>query len=96
MPCLIVAIALVTPRLALALLWIFSTYIHRAYDSMLWPFLGFFVMPFTTLSYAAAINSNGSVSGLWLGVVLFAALVDLGVVGGSGNQARRRKRRRRD
>jgi uncharacterized membrane protein len=56
---------------------------------MLWPVLGFFFMPLTTLAYAWAINANGSVAGGYFVVVLLAALVDLGVLGGS-SQSRRR------
>ena len=45
----------------------------------------------TTLAYAWAINSRGSVSGVYLVVVVVAVLMDLGVIGGS---ASRRKFRR--
>ena len=89
MPCLLVLFALITPRLVLLLIAIFSTYLSRAYQSALWPVLGFFFMPLTTLAYAWAINSNGSVNGVYFFVVLIAALVDLGSLGG-GSRARRR------
>jgi hypothetical protein len=69
---------------------VFSDYIGRAYESVLWPFLGFLFLPLTTLAYAWAINSRGSVEGLQLVVVIIAVLIDLGLVGGS---AARRKRR---
>jgi len=47
-------------------------------------------MPLTTLAYAWAINSNGAVNGGYFAVVLLAALIDLGVIGGS-SQSRGRK-----
>jgi hypothetical protein len=57
---------------------------------MLWPLLGFFFMPLTTLAYAWAINSGGSVQGLYLVVVVLAVLMDLGLLG-SGEASRRRR-----
>lgn len=88
MPCLIALLALMAPRLVIILLAIFSTYLSSAYQTVLWPVLGFFFMPFTTLAYAWAINSNGSVSGFHLVVVVLAVLVDLGSVGGGASQHR--------
>jgi hypothetical protein len=94
MPCLIGLIALLAPRLVIVLMWIFGNgYFGRAYQSRLWPLLGFLFMPLTTLAYAFAINSNGSVNGGYLALVIIAVLVDLGLLG--GNEAGRRKRRRR-
>ena len=90
MGCLIGCLALVTPRIALALIFIFSTYLGRAYDTALWPVLGFFFMPLTTIAYAWAVNTNGTVTGVYLAVVVIAVLLDLGLVGGSGASARRR------
>ena len=89
MPCLIGCLALVTPRFAIVLVVIFSDYIGHAYATNFWPFLGFLFMPMTTLSYAWAINSNGSVSGVYLVVVVVGVLFDLGILGGSGASARR-------
>jgi hypothetical protein len=90
MTCLIGCLALGTPRLALVLVVVFSDYIGRAYDTMIWPLLGFFVMPLTTLAYAWAINTRGAVDGMHLVVVIVAALLDLGLIGGSGRAARGR------
>ena len=47
-------------------------------------------MPLTTLAYAWAINTRGSVAGLHLAVVVLAVLVDLGLVGGGAASRRRR------
>jgi hypothetical protein len=94
MPCLLGLLALFVPRLVLFLIWLFSDYLGRAYDTVLWPLLGFLFMPLTTLAYAWAMNSNNrSVSGLYLIVVVLAVLVDLGMLG--GGEAQRRKRSRR-
>ena len=79
------------PRFALALVFIFSNYLGRAYETMLWPLLGFFFMPLTTMAYAWAVNTHGTVTGVYLVVVVIAVLIDLGLVGGSGASARRRR-----
>ena len=71
------------PRFAILLVVIFSDYVGRAYETTIWPLLGFLFMPLTTLAYAWAINSNGSVEGLPLVVVVVAVLIDLGLIGGS-------------
>jgi hypothetical protein len=92
MHCLIGCLALITPRLAIVLVVIFSDFIGRAYQTMIWPLLGFFFMPLTTLAYAWAINANGSVAGVYLVVVVLAVLMDLGLIGG-GEAARRRRPR---
>jgi hypothetical protein len=86
MPCLLALLALLAPRLVIILLAIFSNYLSSAYQTILWPILGFFFMPFTTLAYAWAMNSNGSVSGFYLVVVVIAVLIDLGSVGGGYSQ----------
>ena len=90
MPCLVGCLALVAPRLAIVLVVVFSNYIGRAYETTLWPLLGFFVLPLTTLAYAWAINTNGSVTGGYLVVVVLAVLLDLGLLGGSERARRKR------
>lgn len=94
MPCLVALLALSMPRLAIILVVFFSDYIGAAFNSNLWPFLGFFFMPVTTLAYAYAINSAGSVTGFHLAVVVIAVLIDLGMIGGSSQASRRRDRKK--
>ncbi len=94
MPCLIALLALITPRIAILIVVFFSDYIGAAFNSNLWPFLGFFFMPLTTLAYAFAINSSGGVTGYYLLAVIISVLIDLGLLGGSSRASRRRKRRR--
>jgi len=90
MGCLFGCVALLFPRLVLFLIFLFSSYLGRAFETNFWPFLGFFFMPFTTLAYAWAINSNGTVSGIYLVVVVIAVLMDLGVTGNGAREGRRR------
>ena len=92
MPCLVGCLALATPRFAILLVVLFSDYIGRAYETTLVPLLGFLFMPLTTLAYAWAINSRGSVEGFQLAVVILAVLIDLGLVGGSASRRYRTRR----
>ena len=90
MPFMVGCLALMAPRFAIVLVVVFSDYIGRAYETVLWPVLGFLFLPLTTLAYAWAINSRGSVEGLQLVVVIIAVLIDLGVIGGSAAHRKRR------
>ena len=91
MPCLVGILAFFFPRLAIVAVVIFSDYLGAAYQTVLWPLLGFLFMPLTTLAYAWAINANGSVSGGYLVIVILTVLMDLGILGGgaSNRQVRR-------
>ena len=80
-------------RLALALVFLFSNFLGRGYETTLWPALGFLFAPLTTLAYAAAINWNGQVTGAYFVMVLVAALMDLGSAGGGGRAAHRHRHR---
>ncbi len=79
MGCFVALLALLSPRLALFVLWIFSDVLSRAFDDWIVPLLGFFLLPWTTLAYAAfwSISSNGVLGFEWFFVVL-AFLIDLG------------------
>jgi hypothetical protein len=89
MPVVVGCLALMAPRFAIVLVVLFSDYIGQAYQTLIWPFLGFVFMPLTTLAYAWAINSRGSVEGFQLVVVVIAVLMDLGLIGGSAASRRR-------
>ena len=80
MGCLLALVALISPRFALILIWLFSDSLSRAMDGWLLPFLGFFLLPWTTLSYVAFWDwgSGREVTGFeWFFVVL-AFLLDVG------------------
>jgi hypothetical protein len=89
MPCLVGCLALIAPRLAIVLVVIFSDYVGEAYRSVIWPLLGFLLMPLTTLAYAWAWHAGGgSISGIGLIVVVIAVLFDLGIIGGNASHER--------
>ena len=94
MPCLLALLALVFPRLVIVLVVIFSDYLGDAYETTVWPLLGFFFLPLTTLAYAFGYHeNNGSISGFYLVLVIVAVLIDLGMIGGGGKASRWRRKK---
>lgn len=89
MPCLFALLAYLAPRFAIVLLVLFSDYLGTAYETRIVPFLGFLFLPLTTLAYAWARHSHGSVEGLALAVVLLALLMDLGIIGRTARKRRK-------
>jgi hypothetical protein len=89
--CLIFLISLITPRLVIIGMWLFGDYLHQAYQTVLWPVLGFLFAPLTTLAYAFGQNHGGEIGGLYLVLLVLAVLVDLGLLGSGGAEARRRR-----
>jgi uncharacterized oligopeptide transporter (OPT) family protein len=81
MPCLFLIVILLFPRVALALLFLFTHYLDRAYHSILLLILGFLFLPFTTLVYAWMVNSHLPVAGINLLWLLLAVMADLGSMG---------------
>ena len=78
MPCLALVFALISPRLAIVAVWLFSDLLSRAYDSFLVPFLGFFLLPWTTLAYVLMWDAGtNTVRGIEWSVVVLAFLADL-------------------
>lgn len=72
MGCLVVLLALISPRLALFFVWLFSDLLSRAFDAWYIPLLGFFLLPWTTLAYAVMWSSSDQVEGFeWFIVILF-------------------------
>jgi hypothetical protein len=90
MPCLVALFALISPRLALFFVWILSDWLD-AYDSWVVPVIGFFLLPWATLAYAAmwALGTGHVVHGFEWFIVILAFVVDLGSYAG-GDRARSR------
>jgi hypothetical protein len=90
MGCLFVLIAVLSPRLAVLLMWIFTPWVDRAYSTAFWPILGIVFLPLTTLMYVIAWNTNGrGVDGWEWILVIFGVVADLSSYSG-GAYGRRR------
>jgi hypothetical protein len=95
MGCFIVLFALLSPRLALFFVWIFSDTLSHAFDSWIVPLLGFFLLPWTTLAYAAFWDwgAGHHVTGFEWFFVILAFLIDISsYVRGSQERAARESR----
>jgi hypothetical protein len=86
--CFVVLFALISPRLALFFVWLFSDWLSRAFDGWAIPVLGFFLLPWATLAYAAMyVNGTNEVSGFEWFIVILAFLADISSYG-SGSRYR--------
>ena len=85
MGCFVALFALISPRLALFVIFLFSDLLSRAFDGWFLPLLGFFILPWTTLAYAVMWDvGTGEVAGFEWFVVILAFVVDLGSYASSG------------
>jgi hypothetical protein len=81
--CLVVLVALLSPRLALALTWIFTPWVDRAFGPIIWPILGILFVPLATLVYVILWNTGGRGVHSWEWIlVIFALLGDAASWGG--------------
>ena len=87
--CLVALISLLSPRLALFILWIFGDLLSRAFSSWVIPLLGFFFLPLTTITYAWIVNSHRPVEGIYVILIIVAVIID---AGGWGHAEYRRRR----
>ncbi len=88
MPCLLLIVVLGFPRVVLALMFFFSTYLERAYHGILLPVLGFIFLPLTTLAYAWMVNNGRPLEGINLLILIVAVLIDAGSIGGGASRRR--------
>ncbi len=90
MGCLIAVVALAVPRVLIVFAFLLTDWFGRAFQTSVWPILGFAFMPYTTLAYLAAmLNNNHTLSGGWLVLLVVAIVVDAGHWGGGATYRRR-------
>ena len=77
MCCLVAALLALGPRAAILIWWLIEPRRWDAtFDTFIWPFLGFFLAPWTTLMYVAVFPAGiDGFDYLWLGI---GVLIDLG------------------
>jgi hypothetical protein len=90
MPCLLLILFVLFPRIALLLLFFFTHYLSRAYHGFLLPLLGFIFLPLTTLAYAWMVNNGQSTTGINLIILIIAVVIDVGGLGGGAYHRRTR------
>ncbi len=85
MPFLLVIVALIAPRLVLFLMWFLTTTWPRGmFHTLLWPILGFILLPTTLLCYIVVQHWFGGHWTLWpMVAIVIALLIDLSPARGS-------------
>lgn len=89
MPCLLLIVVVAFPRVVLALMFLFTNYLQRAYHGMIVPLLGFIFLPLTTIVYSWLVNNHMPMEGLNLFLLIAAALIDAGGLSGGAWHRRR-------
>ena len=89
MPCLLALLAVAFPRLAIVLLWFFTSFFASFHRDILIPVLGFLFLPLTLITYTYMQNTHAGMGTTQLVILFIAVLFDLGLVGG-GSLGRRR------
>jgi hypothetical protein len=83
MSCLLALLAVAFPRIAIVLLWFFTTFFNGVYHGLIIPVLGFLFLPLTLIVYAYILKTTpGHLSTGQLVCIFIAVVVDLGLVGG--------------
>ena len=77
MGCFMALFALISPRLALFFILVFSDWVGQAFDGWVLPVLGFFLLPWTTLAYIVMWQITPGVNGFEWFIVILAFFVDL-------------------
>jgi hypothetical protein len=86
-------LALISPRLALGLLWIFTGQVDQAFESNWVPVVGFVFFPWTTFVYAIVWTAGDVSSGGWV-LVALALLADVSSWAAKAHTARSQQRSR--
>ncbi len=88
MPCLIALFALISPRLAIALLFLFTERMTIAFTSGWLGIFGFLFLPWTTLAWTLCYAPIIGVGGFGYLVVLFGFFLDISSYASSRNLKR--------
>ena len=88
MPCLIAVLIVAFPRVAILLLYFFSTFFSGVYNSILLPLLGFIFLPVTLIAYTWLSNRGPFDDTTRLIILVVAVLLDLGTSGGAHRSRR--------
>jgi hypothetical protein len=88
MPCCLIIAVLAFPRVVLVCMFLLSNYLERAYHGLILPILGFIFLPLTTIAYAWLMNTHRPLQGVNLLILIVAAVVDAGGIGGGAFRRR--------
>jgi hypothetical protein len=90
MPCLLALLAVFFPRIAVVLLWLFTSFFNNVYQGVVIPILGFLFLPLTLIVYTYLLKTHtGPMTTQGMVFLFIAVILDLGLVGGSRLSRRR-------
>lgn len=82
--CFVLGLGAFFPRVALAVIWLFTDHVQRAFNGeWVLPLLGLVLLPYTTLTYVLLYWWNRPVAGFDWFFVALAFFIDLGSYAGS-------------
>ena len=82
MPCLFALLVIAFPRVAIVLLWLFTTFFTGVYNNIVIPVLGFLFLPLTLIVYTYLLKTHPGAMGIEQLVFIFIAVIlDLGLLG---------------
>jgi len=79
MPILAALLALIFPRVMIAILYFFTNFFVGVYNGILLPILGFLFMPVSLLCYTYVMTSIGQWSTFAIVIMVVAVTIDLGL-----------------
>jgi hypothetical protein len=91
--CIVALFALASPRLAVFLTWVFTDRMSVAFNSFWVGFLGFFLLPWTTLAWSWMYAPVRGVTGFGWFLVILAFIADLSTYAGSARSRQQQQRR---
>lgn len=65
MGCLLLILVIISPRLAMLLIWLVSDWVDRAFNGWLIPVLGVIFLPWTTVLYTVGYVLSGDAAAPW-------------------------------
>ena len=91
MPCLLALLAVAFPRVAIVLLWLFTSFFSGVYNNVIIPVLGFLFLPLTLIVYTYLQKTHpGPLNTQQLIFIFIAVILDLGLIGGGTYRRRTR------
>lgn len=75
MPIIITILSLFFPRIVLFCIFLATNWFSKAYETVIWPLIGFLFFPYTTLVYMAIKLNNGD-GGWWLILLIIGFFID--------------------
>jgi hypothetical protein len=88
MPCLLAILVVMFPRIAIVLLYVFTSFFRGVFESILVPLLGFIFLPLTLVAYTWLTRDQRPVDAFYLVVMFVAVIIDLGFIGGASRRRR--------